>query len=245
MKRTQAVCATLVLLCALCLFSPGIPLHAQEHSPEDTTPQVGALSDFHVVIAKIWHTAWPNKDTAMLRALLPDVERGADSLRRATLPGILRDKQTGWNEAVAQLQLVVKEYASASAGADSQRFLDAAEKLHAQYEKMVRLTRPVLRELDEFHRVLYVLYHHVLPAKNQEKIAASVVELKAKMALLEQAKLAERMKSRQAAFAEARGRLVQSVGALDAAKAKSDPAKFAADVETMHGDYQMLEKVFE
>jgi hypothetical protein len=224
------------------------PLPAQQkarHDADETTAQVPALANFHEVIFQIWHTGWPEKNIAMLCHVLPDVQRHCDSLRQAHLPGILRDKQKTWDENVERLSVIVNEYASATSPVDSQKLLNAAEKLHAQYEKLVRLTRPVLRELDEFHQVLYMLYHHYLPDNDQEKIVSSVRALKEKMVLLERAKLADRLKSRETSFSEARKNLARSVAALDSVTATADPSKFASEVEAMHGDYQLLEKVFE
>lgn len=245
MTRRTGWPLVLVLLGTLWFISPVPAQQMREHAPGDTTAQVRALTDFHGVIFKIWHTAWPAKNTAMLRELLPEVERRADSVRHASLPGILRDKQKAWDENVEQLLIVVKEYKDASSPVDSQKLLDAAEKLHAQYEKLVRVTRPVLKELDEFHHVLYMLYHHYLPENNQEMLVSSIAELKGKMVLLESAKLTGRLKNREAAFMEGRAKLARSVAALNALEAKTDRKQFASNVETMHRDYQTLEEVFE
>ena len=79
MKRYW-ICA--VLLLTLC--APGFIGYAQR--PADAIAGVPALDSFHEVIFKIWHEAWPKKNTAMLQQLLPEVEKGIGNgqvIRRA------------------------------------------------------------------------------------------------------------------------------------------------------------------
>jgi primosomal protein N'' len=230
---------------ALTLFSPALAQQTKQTHADETVAQVPILTDFHEVIFKVWHTAWPDKNLAMLTELLPEIRHFSDSLGKVQLPGILRDKQKAWKLNTAKLQEIVSEYAGATSPVDSQKLLDAAERLHAQYEALVRMTRPVLEEMDAFHQVLYMLYHHYLPGKNQEKLTSSVKELKERMTALNKATLPERLTKREAAFNAARSSLAHSVEALDASMAEDNLEEFASKVETMHTNYQTLEKVFE
>lgn len=229
-------------------FVFAVPAFAQDakstHSDE-LTAHVPILTEFHEVIFQLWHTAWPEKNVALLKELLPEIKRYSDSIAAVQLPGILRDKEQAWKENTSRLQAVVREYAEASSPIDTQKLLNAAEQLHAQYEMLVRTIRPVLNELDAFHQVLYMLYHHYLPDGNHEKIVSFVEQLKEKMAALEKATLPERLKKKESAFNEARAALGRSVAALDPSIAKTKPAEFEASVERMHSDYQALERVFE
>lgn len=217
----------------------------QKSDADETLAQIPILTDFHEVIFQIWHTAWPEKNVAMLAELLPEIKHYSDSIAKVPLPGILRDKQAAWKENTTMLQEIVALYAQHTSPLDSQRLLDAAEQLHAQYEKLVRITRPVLKELEAFHQVLYMLYHHHLPGKNREEIVSSVVELKERMVQLEKATLPDRLKKREAGFISARTALANSVKALDVTMVRDSPEEFSGMVETMHSDYQALEKVFE
>ncbi len=235
----------LVLSLACLPFLGGYAQDSKESPADETTAQVPVLTDFHEVIFKIWHTAWPEKNVAMLAELLPEVRNFSDSLVKVQLPGILRDKETLWNENTAKLREIVSSYEKAAAPVDSQNLLAAAEQLHAQYEKLVRVIRPALKELESFHQVLYMLYHHYLPQNDQEKIVSSVKALKEKMEALDKATLPDRLKKKEAAFLEARTKLSQSVGSLDPGMAAKDQGEFASQVEAMHTDYQALEKVFE
>ena len=163
------------------------PLLAQEPMKDRTTETsatVPALRKFHTLIFKIWHTAWPNKDDSMLIALFPEVEKGVIEVAQAELPGILRDKKEAWREGVKKLQEIVKEYKIAIESKQKQPLLDAAEKLHAQYEALVRVIRPPLRELEDFHAVLYMVYHYYMPQNSLEEIKGSIGKLQEKITSL-------------------------------------------------------------
>lgn len=243
MYRTTLAAALLALLFT---SSPGgYAQDAREAHADETAATIPTLDDFHEVIFTIWHTAWPEKNVAMLAGLAGDVRRLSDTLARTQLPGILRDKEAAWRRIVDELQAVVGEYESASSAPDSVALLDAAERLHARYEALVRLTRPPLREVEEFHQVLYMIYHHYLPGQNREKLVSGVSELKQKMVVLNGAKLPERQKKREAGFIAARKKLSASVAALEVSILDTDPGAFTSAVETMHADYQALERVFE
>lgn len=226
-----------------------VPCAAQEHETDqaaETRAQVPELTRFHTTIYKLWHTAWPKKDAAMLAALVPDIEKGVAEVASAELPGILRDKKPMWNKSVQKLEDVKTAYISAVASKDQQKILDAAEALHTQYESMVRLIRPVLKEIDAFHQVLYMLYHYYLPGEDVAKIRSSATELTAKMEELNGASLPERMKKREEAFVSARGALSAAVAQLTTTVTSTDDmTRIKKAVETMHGKYEALEKVFE
>ena len=204
----------------------------------DTKSEVPALFAYHDVIKVIWHEAWPAKDAAKLRELLPQVEEGAKAIVEAKLPGILREKQGAWDEQVKTLQAVVAAYAGAAAGSDDKALLDVAERLHAQYEAMVRLIRPPLPELEAFHVVLYQLYHVDMPAGDVKAMRATIERMKAPLAALESAKLPEKWSEEQAdRFENARKKLVASVNELSKAAPKGDAKSLKAPIETVHDRY--------
>lgn len=226
------------------LISTHHALRAQEISKE-TVANVPALTEFHKVIYKIWHTAWPNKDNDMLTALLPEIEKGAAAVVGAELPGILRDKKAAWDKGIGELQSIVKEYRAAAEAKQKQRLLDAAEKLHAQYETLVRVIRPPLMQLEDFHAVLYMIYHHYMPGEALDKIKASVEPLREKMAALNKATLPARFKGKEASFTAARKDLDKAVTELGAAVGSNDQGKIKTAIETMHDRYVTLAAVLE
>ncbi len=222
-----------------------ITILAQEDQKHEVSSEVKELSDFHEVIYQIWHTAWLEKNVAMLKSLLPEVEEGFTKIRNAELPGILRDKKEKWNEGLSKLQLTVDDYKTASEKNDSVALLNAAEKLHMQYEGMVRIIRPVLKEVDAFHQVLYLVYHYYLPEYDLEKIKSSALEMKTKMEALNNAQLSQKQKPKEEKFNSARKELNEAVIALNEIISSNDKEKITAAVDKVHTKYGELERVFE
>jgi hypothetical protein len=146
---------------------------------------------------------------------------------------------------VTLLQAAGVEYQEAMAGGDLAAKLDAAEKLHARYEKLVRIVRPVMKEMEAFHTVLYMLYHYSMPDNDMDNIRSSAKELRVRMDTLNAATLPERLKKREEAFAAARVTLSASVDAVNAAVSTNDRKKIQDAIIAMHSHYQQLEKVFE
>jgi hypothetical protein len=219
-------------------------LQAQEISGE-TSANVPALTEFHKVIYQVWHTAWPKRDYEMLTALLPEIKKGTDAIVSAQLPGILRDKKDPWEKGVRELQAIVQEYSSAVEAKQKQALLDGAEKLHSQYESLVRVIRPPLRQLEEFHAVLYMVYHHYMPRESMDNLRASVEPLREKMAALNKAILPPRFKAKEASFTAARNDLEKAVTELGAAVPTNDLGKIKIAVETMHDRYEALAALLE
>jgi len=127
---------------------------------------------------------------------------------------------------------------------DDAKLLAAAEALHSRFEGLMRAIRPALKELDEFHAVLYMLYHHYVPQNNLANIRKSAVELTQKMAALNQAKLPERLIDKDHDFQAARGMLAQSVAGLETVIQSGEEKTIRDAVEAVHSRYQALEKIF-
>jgi hypothetical protein len=227
---------------AFILIATGLSGFAQ--TPADAVAQVPALDTFHEVIYRIWHEAWPKKDAAMLQKLLPEVEKGIDAVAAAPLPGILREKKTAWEEGVKKLQGAGAEYKAAAAAKNDAKLLAAAETLHSRFEGLMRAIRPAMKELDDFHATLYMLYHYYLPKYEIDKIKSSAAELKLKMAALNAAQLPERLKQKATEFQSARTKLSQSVDSLEAALKTNRKKTIQTAIEAMHSNYQALDKVF-
>jgi hypothetical protein len=215
---------------------------AQEKAAE-TSSEVPELAAFHDVIYPIWHTAYPEKDYAALRSYVKDVNAGAEKIYGAKLPGILRDREARWKAGLEEFKKAVEAYGTAAEGKDDALLLTAAETLHSRYEKLVRLIRPLLPEVDEFHKVLYVIYHTYLPNKEFEKIRGTAGDLEVKAEAITTAKLSRRLENKAAEFKEAAGNLHESAKKLSAACQASDQNAIEAAVNEVHMKYQALEKV--
>jgi hypothetical protein len=213
--------------------------------PADTIAAVPALDAMHEIIMPMWHDAWPNKDYKALAGMLPAIEKHLSAVSKAELPGILREKNSEWAAGLADLKKAGTDYKAAVASGKNEDLLKAAEALHMQYEKLVRVIKPALPELDDFHGALYVLYHSQMNPLALAKVTASVETLKEKMAALDKATLPDRLKARTEAFSAQRDRLAKALTAVSGTLAGKDETKIRDAIELMHAEYQKLEKVFE
>jgi hypothetical protein len=234
----------LAAVAAAIVLSMG-PAAAQAPKPEEINSSVPALDAMHEVIMPMWHEAWPNKDYKALAGLVPAIEQHVAAISRAELPGILRDKTPQWKAGVATLSASAAAYRTAVASANNEALLKAAEKLHSDYEGLVKVVRPVLKEMDEFHGALYTLYHYQLNPFQLAKVTESAQALTVKMEALNKAVLPERLKAKTESFTAQRAALARSVDAVTATLGTKDEARIKVAIEAMHGAYENLERIFQ
>lgn len=232
-----------VVVAMMGLVAGGVAFSSSQEAGE-TASNVPALDAFHEVIHAIWHDAWPNKNTAMLRRLVPEVERGIAALAAAPLPGILRHKKEAWESGVRKLQEAGAEYKGAAGSGDDAKLLRAAETLHGRFRDLRMTIQPPLPELHDFHAVLYMLYHHYLPANDLRQIRDSADRLAQKMAALEKVKLPERWSAKESDFRAACRSLSQSVSALGRAVQGKEMQAIRKAVESVHRNYESMQEVF-
>jgi hypothetical protein len=233
----------IVLACAIAGLAVA-PSAAQQPKPEDLKASVPAFDAMHEVIMPLWHDAWPNKDVKAMAAMLPDIERHLAAVSKAELPPLLRDKEAAWFAGVTDLRATVAAYKAAVTAGDDAALLKAAERLHSQYEGLAKIIRPVLKEMEDFHATLYVLYHYQMAPFQLPKAAASIQALQEKMDALNKAALPDRLKARAEAFNAQRARLARSLDDVAALLDAKDEAKIKAAIELMHAQYESLERVF-
>lgn len=233
----------LKIIIAILIFQ--VAIFSQEIDPDELRTSVPELKEFHSTIYDLWHNAWPNKDIEKLKELLPAINEGYKKLTEVRLPGILRDKEAMWSKNLEDFSMIIKEYESAVMKDDAQAILDAAEKVHSQFEALVRTIKPVIPELDDFHKTLYVLYHYYLPEYNYDKIKVSVDTLLIKMDKLNKAELPKRLKVREKEFNKARKELNTSLKDLKKVLNTKNKEKIVEKIELMHSKYQSVEAVFD
>jgi len=227
------------------LFALNLSVYSQDAKDHEVSSDVKELSDFHEIIYQVWHTGWPNKDIKLLVSLLPDIETKFGLIKKVELPGILRDKKEKWDLGLVEFEKSVNWYKKSATDKDSVGLLNAAEKLHSDFESMVRVIRPLLKEIDEFHQILYMLYHYYAPEKNIEKIKQSAAEMKEKIEMVKKAKPSKRIEQRKEKYELAVAELSAAVEKFNEV-VKGDDVKLIDDaVDQVHTKYQGLEKIFD
>lgn len=214
----------------------------------DVSTSVPELVTFHSIIAPMWHQAYPAKDYAKLKGYVPQIKANMEKMNSAKLSGILREKEAAWKSELAKFNVVAESYYKACEANDEPAMLLATEKFHSAYEAMNRVVRPFNKEMDAYHKSLYVIYHKLLPEKNYEEIAKGMdnfILLADAVVKTPEVALAKRLKDKVANYNTVSKDLQTATVALkDALNGKDAKAKDAA-IEKVHSTYQKLESVFE
>lgn len=240
MKTTFYQIIVIILLSSVSLFSQ------EEAQQSEINSSVPELFEFHEVIYPIWHTAYPAKNYEMLKEMVPEVNSGAAKIYAAQLPGILRDKQEEWTKGVAKLRTSVEKYNNAMRGTDEAEMLSAAEVLHSDYEMLVRIIRPVTKEVDEFHKVLYMIYHHYWPNKDMEEFSKAVDDLEMRAEELNNCVLPKWASDKSDDFKVQSQKLYDSAKNLKSLKdSDTKEAELEKAIEDVHDNYVALEGLFD
>jgi hypothetical protein len=178
--------------------------------------------------------------------MVTDVNTGAEKIYLAELPGILRDKESEWKKGVSEFRSSVEKYNEAMKGSDEASMLSAAENLHSNYEMLVRIIRPVTKEVDEFHKVLYMIYHHYWPNKDMEKFNKAVDDLEMRAEELNKCILPKWASDKSEEFSVESEKLYESTKNLKELKdANAEESEIDKAVENVHSNYVNLEGLFD
>jgi hypothetical protein len=206
---------------------------------------VPALGALHKVVYPLWHEAYPAKDYAMIKTLLPQMDTLVAELDKAPLPGILREKKEAWEAGKANLKSTLAGLHTAAKADNQEEMLKMTEAFHAGYERLVRTVRPIVPELEAFHQELYKLYHYYTPAYDLEKIRGAATAMTEKLEALKAAQLPKRLADRQEKFQADVLKLEAAVSDLNATVKIDAKEKVKAAVEKVHTAYQETEKLFD
>jgi hypothetical protein len=213
----------------------------------EITSSVPELMKFHDVIYLIWHESYPAKDIKALKNFVPEIKTSMEKINNAKLPGIAREKEGKWKEGLVEFNKAAEDYYKAAEGSDEQAMLNAAEILHAKFEMMVRSIRPVVKEVDEYHKILYIIYHKYFPDSNYGEIANVMDELIKRaddITKVSEEKLVKRLKDKVSDYMLAAKELYEYTVALKEVLKSNDASKINPAVEKMHSSYQKLEGIF-
>jgi N-acetylglucosamine kinase-like BadF-type ATPase len=130
-------------------------------------------------------------------------------------------------------------------GTEEAKMLTAAEELHTDFEMLVRIIRPVTKEVDEFHKVLYMIYHHYWPNKNMEEFGKAVDDLAMRADELANCVLPKWASDKSDSFKEQSQKLYESTKNLKELKdSEADETQLNKAVEDVHDNYVALESLF-
>jgi len=213
----------------------------------EITSKVPELTGFHEIIFPIWHTAYPAKDINALKEYVPQIKVSMEALNKAVLPGILLDKKDLWKDQLKEFNIAAENYYRAAGGTDDEEMLAAAEELHHNFEMMNRVIRPVLKEMDDYHQLLYVIYHKLYPYNKYDEMAVymdSLIDRADAIRKCPNDKLKKRLGDNNFKFEPAANELYNATVALKEVLNGTDIKIKSEAVQHMHSMYKNLEAVF-
>lgn len=216
-----------------------------EMSESELDADVPALQDLHGVVYPLWHDAYPEKDYALIKELLPEADSLTQKLDEAELPGILRDIRPDWDLGKDNLKSSLQALHSAVEENNKDEMLMQVEAFHSAFEKLIRLIRPMVPELEDFHQEMYKLYHYYMPNYELPNIRLAVTAMQQKLLPLIDVQLPQRLAEKQGQFDAAVQELGTQLSNLSEVVGQEDKDLIKDAVEQVHTAYQKTEAVFD
>lgn len=213
-------------------------------SESELDADVPALHDLHGVVYPLWHDAYPEKDYALIKELIPEADSLTQKLDEAELPGILRDIKPDWDSGKDNLKNSLQALHHAVQENNQEDMLDQVEAFHSAFEKLIRLIRPVVPELEAFHQEMYKLYHYYMPNYELPNIRLAVTAMQQKLQPLMEVQLPQRLAEKQGQFDAAVQELGTQIFNLSEVVRQEDKDLIKDAVEKVHTAYQKTEAVF-
>jgi hypothetical protein len=232
------------LAATLLLLPRALPAQTSQPAAPESRPasselkaEVPELTAYHEVIFELWHKAWPEKDAALMKELLPRAQKDFVPVKEAKLPGILRDRQAAWDAGLKTMAGALDDYGRAAGADNLQGMLDAVETLHSAFEQQMRIVRPPMKELDAFHVELYQIYHHSMPEKQLGALRAGAERMGERCGELAAAPPPRRYTGPPEALKEKVAALCAATSGAQKAAAGDDWKAIEAAVESVHSAY--------
>jgi vacuolar-type H+-ATPase subunit I/STV1 len=207
--------------------------------------EVPQLETLHKSIYTLWHDAYPNKNYDLIKNTLPELEASVSELTKAKLPEIMHSRQTKWDTEIKGLQDNLSALKKSIAEDNNETMLGEVEEIHSSFEKLVRILRPKLAELDSFHEDLYQLYHKHMPNSDIAAIKVLVPSMKEKAEKLKQAKLTRGLAEKQSAFDQQVAVLLEALIELEKTAIKGNSKKILAAGEKVHSAYERIDALLQ
>ena len=208
-------------------------------------PTVTGIREFHEVLYPVWHDYFPQGDFQSIREAIPEFKRTTKILMEAELPQFYHNVKDHFQDGRKALALSVDKLESVAQTGDDKELAKAVEEMHTAFERMARILAPRIKELEEFHLVLYPLWHQAMPNEDYQAIKSAIPSLEDKTDALISAVLPQRFKGLEPQFLEKREALKQAVHELADVCRKNDDDSIIQKLTQMHQAYMELDQVFE
>ncbi len=208
-------------------------------------PKVAGLEEFHEVLHSVWHTYLPNGDYQSIREVMPEFKRTLKTLMNAEIPGFYQHVQDDFEKKRQDLALAIENLDSVAKTGDDKELEKAVEDMHTAFALMARVLAPRIAEIEEFHLVLYPLWHSAKPGKDYPAIKAAIPTLESRMDALMKAQVPERLNNKETLFQNRREALRIAVEDLADVCRRNKDQEILDKLSQMHERYRDLDEVFE
>lgn len=209
-------------------------------------PHFPALLEFHTALFNIWVEVYPNHDWDALRSALPDLVSKMGALENTQPPEFYQGNISVFFQ---RLKVLSKAVSALSGKAENHEDPALSGALTAVYNGFYTLVQSVQlrpRELDEFHDVLFLMWHDDYPAKNIKALKRHLPDLKMKMEGIIMAKLGTQfINIHKMDFGFAAVELEKCIEELDRQASAGHEEKTWAELKNIQLKYMMLDRIFD
>jgi hypothetical protein len=235
-----------ILGCALCGCKEEIQTKKEQTEiTEMKRPGVEGLREFHEVLYPVWHEFLPNGDYESIRKAVPEFKKNMEIVKKAELPLFYQHVKDDFERKRENLALSIERLDSVAQTKDDKKLEEAVENMHSAFEQMARVLAPRMKEMEQFHLVLYPLWHEAMPNKNYQAIKEAVPSLESKMDALMKAEIPKDFKDIETPIIEKREALGKAVEDLANVCRKNKDNEIIDKLTQMHDSYRALDSVFE
>ncbi|MCJ7577759.1 MAG: hypothetical protein MUO91_04845 [candidate division Zixibacteria bacterium] len=217
----------------------------QAEVTEMKRPGVEGLREFHEVLYPVWHEFLPNGDYESIRKAVPEFKKSIEIVKKAELPLYYQHVKDEFEKKREELALSIEKLDSVAQTKDDKKLEEAVENMHSAFEQMARVLAPRMREMEQFHLVLYPLWHEAMPNKDYQAIKDAVPSLESKMDALMKAQIPEDFKDIETQIIEKREALGKAVEDLANVCRRNKDKEIIDELTQMHESYRALDEVFE
>ncbi len=247
----------LITLTTFFLLILSLNANAEDKKGKDCTDKqqqgvikVKMLDDFANTMHELWHDGWVNKDYSLIKNLYPKADEFVKNLESNNVPEGMEDRAEKWGRGVKALRISLNNVKIAIDENNEKQLVDEIEKFHQIYELMVSMTKPYVKEVEDFHKAMAKMYHRNYPDFNLEEMSNDIRQMYTVLDALDKTKLPKYYSAKEKEFRKIVKELRKSVKDLEKYMAKNknltkDDTNLKDKVEKLHTDFHTLSELFD
>ncbi len=227
------------------LKEDGTKLRDSIQTAEREKPRIEGIKQFHDLLAPIWHTTLPDSDFQSIKEVAPEMKKAYQKIVAAEIPPYYQHVKDDFILERDQLGLAVQELDTvAETGADL--FIpEAIDDVHSAFEEMIRVLSPRTKEVEDFHLVLYPLWHVALPKSDWLTIKTQIPIMRKEMDTLMTTPIPQWLGGKELRVVETREALDKVVDELVEACKTDDSNLIKKRLKVVHSRFRTLDEVFD